>query len=72
VIVSADASCVEAIRTLLAEHPKMWMARLGEVTAGNYECSINGKKVIDEPIASLKESWTGALEEQLAAEVVTA
>jgi phosphoribosylformylglycinamidine (FGAM) synthase-like enzyme len=72
VIVSAEASCVEAIRTLLTEHPKVWMARLGEVTAGNYECLINGKKVIDEPIAALKESWTGALEEQLAAEVVTA
>jgi phosphoribosylformylglycinamidine (FGAM) synthase-like enzyme len=72
VIVSAEASNVEAIRTLLAEHPKMWMAPLGEVTAGNYECSINGKKLIDEPIAALKAAWTGALEEQLAAEVVTA
>ena len=72
VIVSADASCVDAIRTLLTEHPKVWMAPLGEVTAGNYECVINGKKVIDEPIAALKGSWTGALAEQLAAEVVTA
>ncbi|MBB5318804.1 phosphoribosylformylglycinamidine synthase subunit PurL [Tunturibacter empetritectus] len=72
VIVSADPERVEAIRTELAAHPKMWMASLGEVTAGNYECVINGKKVIDEPIAALKGSWTGALEEQLAAEVVTA
>jgi phosphoribosylformylglycinamidine synthase subunit PurL len=71
-IISADASCVEAIQGVLAEHPKVWMAPLGEVTAGNYECLINGKKVIDEPIAALKGAWTGALEEQLAAEVVTA
>src|ERR1700761_7510244 len=46
VIISADASCVEAIRGVLAEHPKVWMAPIGEVTAGNYECLINGKKVI--------------------------
>ncbi|MBB5346102.1 phosphoribosylformylglycinamidine synthase subunit PurL [Tunturibacter empetritectus] len=72
VIVSADPERVEAIRTELAAHPKMWMAPLGEVTAGNFEVVINGKKVIDEPIAALKGSWTGALEEQLAAEVVTA
>jgi phosphoribosylformylglycinamidine (FGAM) synthase-like enzyme len=72
VIVSAEASCVEAIRTLLTEHPTVWMAPLGEVTTGNYECVINGKTVIDVPIISLKESWTGALEEQLASEVVTA
>jgi phosphoribosylformylglycinamidine synthase len=72
VIVSADAGQVDAIRAVLAEHPKVWMASLGEVTSGNYECFINGKKVIDEPIAALKESWTGALEGQLAAEVVTA
>jgi phosphoribosylformylglycinamidine synthase subunit PurL len=72
VIVSADAAQVDAIRAVLAEHPKVWMASLGEVTSGNYECFINGKKVIDEPIAALKESWTGALEDQLAAEVVTA
>jgi phosphoribosylformylglycinamidine (FGAM) synthase-like enzyme len=72
VIVSADSRQVEAIRSLLAEHPKVWIAPLGEVTAGNFEVVINGKKVIDEPITALKGSWTGALEEQLAAEVVTA
>jgi len=72
VVVSADAKQVEAIRGVLAEHPKMWMAPLGEVTAGNFEVVINGKKVIDEPVAELKSSWAKAMEEQLAAEVVTA
>jgi hypothetical protein len=48
------------------------MASLGEVTKGNFEISINGAKVIDEPIVALKRSWTGSLEEQLAGEVVTA
>jgi phosphoribosylformylglycinamidine (FGAM) synthase-like enzyme len=72
VIVSTDKGHVEAIRAVLAEHPKVWMAPLGEVTTGNFEVVINGKKVIDEPVSTLKGSWTGALEEQLAAEVVTA
>jgi phosphoribosylformylglycinamidine (FGAM) synthase-like enzyme len=72
VIVSANAMQVEAIRTVLDEHPKVWMAPLGEVTRGNFEISINGAKVIDEPVLALKGSWTGSLEEQLAGEVVTA
>jgi phosphoribosylformylglycinamidine synthase subunit PurL len=71
-IVSTDAERVEAIRTALAEHPKVWMASLGEVTRGNFEISINGAKVIDEPIVALKRSWAGAMEDQLADEVVTA
>ena len=72
VIVSTDEDHLEAIRTVLAEHPKVWMAPLGEVTEGNFEISINGTKVVDEPILALKGSWAGALEEQLADEVVTA
>ena len=72
VIVSTNAMQVEAIRAVLDEHPKVWMASLGEVTRGNFEISINGAKVIDEPIVALKGSWTGSLEEQLAGEVVTA
>ena len=72
VIVSADCDQVEAIRTVLGEHPKVWMAPLGDVTTGNFEISINGTKVVDEPILALKNSWAGSLEEQLADEVVTA
>jgi len=72
VIISTDEDHLEAIRTVLTEHPKVWMASLGEVTNGNFEVSINGTKVMDEPILALKESWAGALEEQLADEVVTA
>src|SRR5277367_876053 len=36
VIISTDADHLEAIRSVLAEHPKMWMATLGEVTKGNF------------------------------------
>jgi phosphoribosylformylglycinamidine synthase len=72
VIISTDEDHLEAIRTVLTEHPRVWMASLGEVTNGNFEISINGTKVVDEPILALKRSWAGALEEQLADEVVTA
>src|SRR5271170_7364029 len=72
VIISTDEEHLDAIRTVLAEHPKVWMASLGEVTKGNFEISINGTKVIDEPVVALKGSWAGSLEEQLADEVVTA
>jgi phosphoribosylformylglycinamidine synthase subunit PurL len=72
VIVSTDVQHLKAIQSVLAEHPKMWMAPLGEVTTGNFEISVNGKKVVDEPVGSLKSSWTSSLEEQLADEVVTA
>jgi phosphoribosylformylglycinamidine synthase subunit PurL len=72
VVVTTDEDHLEAIRKVLADHPKVWMASLGEVTNGNYEISINGAKVIDEPVAALKASWEGSLEEQLADEVVTA
>jgi phosphoribosylformylglycinamidine synthase len=50
----------------------VWVFRLGDVTKGNYQIVINEKTIIDEPIAALKASWSGALEEQLADEVVTA
>ena len=57
---------------MLREHAGVWVFRLGEVTKGNYQIVINEKTIIDEPIAALKASWSGALEEQLAGEVVTA
>jgi phosphoribosylformylglycinamidine synthase subunit PurL len=72
VIISTDEDHLEAIRTVLAEHPKVWAASLGEVTKGNFGISINGTKVVDEPVLALKGSWAGALEEQLADEVVMA
>jgi phosphoribosylformylglycinamidine synthase II len=72
VIATADPAKVEEIQAVLRNYPGVWVFRLGEVTAGNYEIVINEKAVIDEPVAALKASWSGALEEQLADEVVTA
>jgi phosphoribosylformylglycinamidine synthase subunit PurL len=72
VIATADPAKLEAVQAVLREFPGVWVFRLGEVAAGNYQIAINEKTVIDEPIAALKASWSGALEEQLAGEVVTA
>jgi phosphoribosylformylglycinamidine synthase len=72
VIATADPAKLEEIQAVLRDCPGVWVFRLGEVTTGNYEIVINEKTIIDEPVAALKASWSGALEEQLAGEVVTA
>jgi phosphoribosylformylglycinamidine synthase len=72
VIATADPAKMEEIQAVLRDHPGVWVFRLGEVTKGDYQIVINEKTIIDEPVAALKASWSGALEEQLAGEVVTA
>jgi phosphoribosylformylglycinamidine synthase subunit PurL len=72
VIATADPAKLEEIQAVLRNYPGVWVFRLGEVTTGHYEILINEKTIIDEPVAALKASWSGALEEQLADEVVTA
>jgi phosphoribosylformylglycinamidine (FGAM) synthase-like enzyme len=70
VIATAEPAKLAEIQAELAAHPGVWVAPLGEVTSGNYRILINEQAVVDEPIAQLKGDWTGALESQLAAEVL--
>jgi phosphoribosylformylglycinamidine synthase len=72
VIATADAAKLEEIQAVVGEYSGVWVFPLGEVTADNYQIVINDKAVIDETIAGLKATWSGALEVQLAGEVVTA
>jgi phosphoribosylformylglycinamidine synthase subunit PurL len=72
VIASADPAKIEAIQSVLKEHPGVWVFRLGDVVDDHFRIEINGKAVIDSSVESLKVAWSGAMEEQLAAEVVTA
>ncbi len=72
VIATADPAKIEEIQAVLKDHAGVWVFRLGDVTAGNYEIVINEKPVIDEPVKVLKAAWAGAMEAQLADEVVTA
>jgi phosphoribosylformylglycinamidine synthase II len=72
VIATADPTKLEEIRVVLRDFAGVWVFPLGEVTKGNFQIVINERAIIDEPVAGLKASWSGALEEQLADEVVTA
>jgi phosphoribosylformylglycinamidine synthase len=72
VIATADPAKIEEIQGVLKDHAGVWVFRLGDVTSGNYEIVINEKTVIDEPVKALKAAWAGAMEAQLADEVVTA
>jgi phosphoribosylformylglycinamidine synthase len=72
VIATADPAKLEEIQAVLRKHPGVWLFRLGDVTEENYEIWINEKTVIDEPVKALKAAWAGAMEAQLADEVVTA
>ena len=72
VIATADLEKIEEIQAVLKDHAGVWVFRLGDVTSGNYEIVINEKPVIDEPVKALKAAWAGAMEAQLADEVVTA
>jgi phosphoribosylformylglycinamidine synthase subunit PurL len=72
VIATADPAKLEEIQAVLRDYAGVWVFRLGEVTKGSFEIVINEKTIIDEQVSGLKASWSGALEEQLAGEAVTA
>jgi len=72
VIATADPAKLEEIQAVLRDHAGVWVFQLGSVAKDNYQIVINEKTIIDEPIAALKASWSGALEKQLADDVVTA
>jgi phosphoribosylformylglycinamidine synthase len=72
VIATADPTKVEEIQAVLKKVGGVWAFAIGEVTSGDYTVEVNGKKLIDSTIGELKAAWSGALEAQLAEEVVTA
>jgi phosphoribosylformylglycinamidine synthase len=72
VIATADSAQLDEIRAVLRDHPQVFAAPLGEVTSGSFEIWINDKAAVEAPVAELKAAWAGAMEEQLADEVVTA
>jgi phosphoribosylformylglycinamidine synthase subunit PurL len=72
VIATADGAKLDEIRMVLREHTQVFAAPLGEVTSDIFEIQINDKAIVAAPIAELKAAWSGAMEEQLAGEVVTA
>ncbi len=70
IIATAEPAKLAEIQAVLTDYPGVWVAPIGEVTAGNYRIAINQQTIIDQPLEQLKTSYTGALESQLAAEVL--
>ena len=60
------------ICTYLDEVGAIWPLDLGETIADRVEINAGGVTLVDATIAELKETWSGTLESQLAAEVMTA
>ncbi len=72
VIASCAPENMEEIRGVLNEFAGTYVAPLGSVIGRSLRVSINGDAVIDAPLAELQMHFSSTLEEQLAAEVVTA
>jgi phosphoribosylformylglycinamidine (FGAM) synthase-like enzyme len=69
IIATASPANVAKIQALLAEHPAVWCAPLGEVTSARYKITINQQTIINEPLNHLKSEYASALETNLTAEV---
>jgi phosphoribosylformylglycinamidine synthase len=72
VIATADPAKVDEIQAALKDYSGVFVARLGVVTKERYQIVLDEKTIIDESIDTLKAVWSGAMEAQLAAEVVMA
>jgi len=72
VIATADPAKVSEIQSVLKELGNVWAFTLGNVVEDNFTVTINDKAVIATSTKKLKAAWSGALQAQIAEEVVTA
>jgi phosphoribosylformylglycinamidine synthase subunit PurL len=72
VLVTCSPENVRAIQAVLDEMGKISALTLGETIADRVEINAGQTRLVDTTIAELKQTWSGTLELQLAAEVVTA
>jgi hypothetical protein len=72
VIVTCAPEDYGQVCMLLDEEGSYWPLDLGETMEGRVEIFAGDNELIDSEISDLKSVWAGALEEQLAGEVVTA
>ena len=72
VIASIDPARLEEARAVIVGIPGVFLAPLGEVIADRVEIVLDGESVINAQTSELAASWSGSLEEQLAADVVLA
>jgi phosphoribosylformylglycinamidine synthase len=72
VLVTCSFEDYGMICTLLDEAGEIWPLDLGETIADRVVIHAGGIPLVDTTIAELRQTWSGTLESQLAAEVVTA
>jgi phosphoribosylformylglycinamidine synthase len=72
VIATIAPDKIDEVRTALAAIEGVFVAPLGEVIADRVQIVLDGESVIDIATSELAGAWSGALEEQLEAEVVLA
>jgi len=72
VIATIAPGTLEQVRASIAGIEGVFVAPLGEVIADRVQIILDGEAVIDEATSNLTQAFTGALEEELEAEVVLA
>ena len=72
VIATIAPGTLEQVRAAIAGIEGVFVASLGEVIADRVQIILDGEAVIDEATSNLTTAFTGALEEELEAEVVLA
>jgi phosphoribosylformylglycinamidine synthase II len=65
VLVTCDASEIEFVREIVADHPGLLAEHIGNTTEELFEIRINGAPVIREQLAGLHHRWETALESML-------
>jgi phosphoribosylformylglycinamidine synthase II len=72
VIATISPDKIDEVRSALKNIEGVFLASLGEVIADRVQIVLDGESVIDVATSELAATWSGALEEQLEAEVVLA
>ena len=65
VLVTCDASEVEFVREIVADHPGLIVEHIGSTTEELFEIKVNGSPVLREQLAGLYHRWDTALESML-------
>ena len=70
VVATCAPAALEELRTALEAFPGVFAAPVGRVIGSSLRASINGQLAFDVPLAQLRQTYAGALESQLAEEVL--
>ncbi|HEY4382221.1 MAG TPA: phosphoribosylformylglycinamidine synthase subunit PurL [Acidobacteriaceae bacterium] len=72
VIVTAKPEEIERIKAVIQPYEGVWISPIGTTQDDTFSVTFNGQPIIRTTVSELKSSWAPALDQELAAEVVTA